>query len=132
MSSVHHTSETLGIWRLVVSPGRKARFAQQKFPATVMKFLSVLFIIHRVAWETILPFRSTCWGSECLPTNRLKLPPNLVEESSSKVALSDSDDVGLVVPKGKLRKVGQGLRITDCDIDQVDGNTGGITPVAGW
>ena len=100
-----------------MSPCRKARFAQQKFPTTVMKFLSVLFIIHRVAWETILPFRSTCWGSECLPTNRLKLPPNLVEEKSSKVALSERDVVGLVVPKGKLRKVCQGFLVTNCNID---------------
>ena len=47
------------------------------------------------------------------------------------MALSGSDDVRLVFPKGKLRKIGQGLRIANSDIDQVNGDAGGITPAAG-
>ena len=46
------------------------------------------------------------------------------------MALSDSDDVGLVIPKGKLGKVGQGLLVTNSNIDKLNGNAGAITPVA--
>ena len=48
------------------------------------------------------------------------------------MAFGDSNDVGLVFPKGQLRKVGQGRGIADSDIDKVDGDTGGTTPAAGW
>ncbi len=97
-----------------------------------MKFLLVLFIVHRVLWETILPFHSRSWGNKCLPSNGLELPPVLVEEDSSKVALGDSYDVGLVFPKGKLRKIGQSLSVTHSNVDQLDGEAGGITQEAGW
>ena len=115
-----------------MSPGSEAWFAQQKFPTTVVKFLSVLLTIHRVTFGAILPFHSAGWGSKGLPTDRLELPPHLIQEDPSKVALSGSDDVRLVFPKGKLRKIGPSLRITNSDIDQVNGDAGGITPAAGW
>ncbi len=87
--------------------------------------------IHRVTCRAILPFHSAGWGSKGLPTNRLELPPHLIQEDPSKVALSGSDDVRLVFPKGKLRKIGQGLRIANSDIDQVNGDAGGITLAVG-
>ena len=82
-----------------------------------MKFLSVLLTIHRVTWGANLPFHSAGWGSKGLPADRLELPPQLIQKDPSKVALSGSDDVRLVFPKGKLRKIGQGLRIANSDID---------------
>ena len=100
-----------------MSPGSEAWFAQQKFPTTVVKFLSVLLTIHRVTWGAILPFHNAGWGGKGLPTDRLELPPHLIQEDPSKVAFGGSDDVGLVFPKGKLGKIGQGLGIADSDID---------------
>ena len=88
--------------------------------------------IPRVTWRPILAFRSACWGCKGLPSNRLELPPHLIQENPSRVAFGDSNDVGLVFPKGQLRKVGQGLGIADIDIDKVDGDAGGTTPAAGW
>ena len=92
----------------------------------------MFLIIHRVTWRAILTFRSAGWGSKCLPSDRLELPPHLIQEDPSKVAFGGSDDVGLVSPKGKLGKIGQGLGIADSDIDKVDGDAGGTTPAAGW
>ena len=131
MSSVDHTPEALGIEWLVMPPSSEAWFAQQKLPTTVVVFLLVFLTIPRVTWRPILAFRSACWGCKGLPSYRLKLPPHLIQEHPSKVALGDSNDVGLVLPKGQLCKVGQGLGIADSDIDKMDGDAGGTTPAAG-
>ena len=117
MSSVYHTPEALGIKWLVMPPGGEAWLAQQKLASTVVKFLLVFLIIHRVTWRVVGTFRSTGWGSKGLPSDRLELPPHLIQEDPSKVAFGGSDDVGLVFPKGKLGKIGQGLGIADSDID---------------
>ena len=113
-----------------MAPSCKARFAKNKFSTTVVKLFPFLLIVSKVQWETIFPFRSACWGSKRFPSNSLQLSPNLVEENTSKVALSDSDNVGLVIPKGKLGKVGQGLLVADSNIDKLNGKAGAITPAA--
>ena len=46
------------------------------------------------------------------------------------MALSDSNDIGLVITKSKLGKIGQGLLVADCHIDQLDGDAGAITLAA--
>ena len=84
----------------MVAPCCKARFAENEFSTRVVKLFALLFIVGKVHWEIILPFRSTSWGCKRLPSNSLELSPDLVEENPSKVALSDSDNVSLVIPKG--------------------------------
>ena len=72
-------------------------------------------------------------GSEGFPANGLELPPHLVQVDALEVALSDSHDVGHVIPKGQLCKVGQGLLVANCNINQLDGDAGAacaITPAA--
>ena len=113
-----------------MAPSSEAGLAENKLSTAVVKFPPWISGFCKALWESILPFRSNGWGSKRFPSNSLQLSPNLVEENTSKVALNDSDNVGLVIPKGKLGKVGQGLLVADGNIDKLNGKAGAITPAA--
>ena len=70
------------------------------------------------------------WGDEGLPSNGLELPPHLIQVDALEVALGDSNDIGHVITKGQLSKIGQGLLVANCNIYQLDGDAGAITPTA--
>ena len=46
------------------------------------------------------------------------------------MAFSDSNDVRLVIPKGKLGKIGQGLLVAHCNIHKLDSDCSVITLAA--
>ena len=70
------------------------------------------------------------WGDKGLPSNGPELPPHLVQVDALEVAFGDSNNIWHVITKGKLSKVGQGLLVADCHIDQLDGDAGAITLAA--
>ena len=70
------------------------------------------------------------WGDKGLPSNGPELPPHLVQVDALEVAFGDSNNIWHVITKGKLSKVGQGLLIADCYINQLDGDAGAITLAA--
>ena len=72
-------------------------------------------------------------GGKGFPANGLELPPHLVQVDALEVALGDSHDVGHVIPKGQLCKVGQGFLVANCNIDELYGDAcaaGTTTPTA--
>ena len=74
--------------------------------------------------------RSIGWGDKGLPSNGPELPPHLVQVDALEVAFGDSNNIWHVITKGKLSKVGQGLLIADCNINQLGGDAGAITLAA--
>ena len=96
-----------------------------------MELLPLKLICLQGLWESTLPFRSNSWGSKGLPSNGPELPPHLIQVHALKVAFGDRHDIGLVLPLGKLGKIGQSLLVANCHIDKLDGDAGHITLAAG-
>ena len=129
LSSVDDATIALRIKRLVMAPRSEAGFAKNKITTTIVEFLPGIISIWKVRRGSIV-ISSIGWCGKGLPPNSPELPPHLVQVDAKEVAFGDSYNIRLVITKRKFCKVGQGLLVAGCHIDQLDGDAGAITPAA--